>query len=96
MSAAIILPVLYPVVTPVIAYYTLKYAAGVAMDIALDKTKTAVWYVITYPFSSKKTEECVKCRCEKCKQEDCEKIECQKGNEILDLTNEKTDKIKID
>lgn len=93
--SAIILPVLYPMVTPVIAYYTLKYAAGVAVDIALDKTKNAVWYIVTYPFSIK-TEECVKCKCEKCRQENCQKMECQESYEILDLTNEKIEKVKLD
>jgi hypothetical protein len=87
--SAIILPFLYPVVTPFVAYYTIKYATGFAVNIAIDKTKNAVWYVISYPFKSKQTEECIKCKCEKCKKENCEKIECRQGYEIIDLTDVK-------
>ena len=85
---------LYPVITPFVAYYTLKYATGIAVDVAIDKTKNAAWYVITYPF--KQTDiQCIKCKCEKCRNENCEKIDCQQGFEIIDLTD-CTAKEKID
>jgi hypothetical protein len=90
--SAFVLPILYPMVTPFVAYYTLKYAGGIAIDVALDKTKNAMWYIVTYPFSSKE-KGCVRCQCEKCRKENCEKDECQQGYEIVDFTNvkEKTD-----
>jgi hypothetical protein len=94
----IVLPVLYPVVTPIIAYYTLKYATGIIVDIAINKTKNILWRAVTYPFTNKNTQECIKCKCEKCKQEDCEKMECQQGYELI-FTNEeseKAEKLKID
>jgi len=64
---SIIFPILYPLVTPFLAYHTFKYAAGVVIDKAVDKTKTFMWFMVTYPFTDSK-EVCVKCECEKCKK----------------------------
>ncbi len=87
--SGVILTILYPIVTPFVAYYSLKYATGIAVDIAIDKTKNTMWYMLKYPFSKKQETDCIKCKCEKCRIEKCNKEECQKGYEILDFTDVK-------
>lgn len=81
-----VLPVLYPLISPFVAYYTLRYVTGVAVDLAIDKTKNAAWYVVTYPFKNRASpcencklvcENCSNCNlvCENCKLVDKEKID---------------------
>jgi len=78
------------IATPFVAYYTLKYSARIAMDAALDKTRSTLWYFITYPFINRKNVgiKYIKCICENCGSEQC--TECS-GIEIVDW-----EKLKID
>jgi len=78
---ALILPMMYPVV----AFYAIKCASRVVLDVTVDKTKSAIWYMLTYPFIGK-PDQCVRCKCPKCSIANHEGLDDEDGGlEILDM-----------
>ncbi len=61
---SIVLPLIYPLAGPIFVYYATKYATTIAINIAIDKTKSVMWYGLTslnvavkYPFTTSEKDE---------------------------------------
>jgi len=85
--------VLFPyLITPAATYYTtyyatyyvLKYTGDILTNMAIDKTKNVVWFIISYPFKKREKQDQEKQDQEKQDQSQI-KIECENDYVIVNL-----------